>query len=113
MDLHHTQTVSTTSHEELEKYKELYKKYVETIVNVHNLHLSLIHGRVIHTRVAFRNQLKEMNKIVNEMKRQAMKVHAEAQINARIETKKKRIEKRNYKEDRKRAKWTIPPSQMK
>lgn len=112
MDSHHTQTVLTTSHEELDRYKELYKQYLEAIVNVHNMHLSLMNGRVIHTRVAFRNQLKAMSKVINEMKKQAMKVHAEAQSNARIETKKKRIEKRNYKEDRKRSKWTIPPSQM-
>ena len=112
MDLPHTQAVSTISHEELEKYKELYKQYIDLVVRIHNLNLSLINSKWIHNRVGFRTTLLEMPPLIKEMRKQAMKVHAEAQNNAKIESIEKKSRKLSNKEITKRSKWTIPTSQM-
>lgn len=111
MDSPHTQTALTISHEELNKYKELYKQYIDLVVRIHNLNLSLINSKWIHNRVGFRNALREMPPLIKEMRKQALKVHDEAQNNAKIEVKERR-KRKTFKEHNKRSKWTIPKSQM-
>lgn len=68
-------------HEKLNQYKELYSKYVELSVNLHNYHLTFIRNPSFEGGLRERKQLRNMILVTREMLRLSRAVFEEHKAN--------------------------------
>ena len=100
MDLPLTQTTSTMSNNEINKYIELYSRLVSEFAELHNTHMSFVKYVGRDTGFATRRHLRAIADIADEMKRQGQKVCKESIQNHRLEKIRLREEKKNKKKRR-------------
>ncbi len=102
MDLPVTQTMSTMSNEELEKYKKLYSELITHFAELHNTHSSFVKHCGRETGFATRKHLAAMVKLANQMRKQGVAVYREHQANLKLEKRLLKEEKRNNKKKKKK-----------
>jgi hypothetical protein len=57
-----------STNKNLEKYKQLYSRYVEARINLHNYHIVFINNLGLESSIAVRKNLTEMEKLEKAMK---------------------------------------------
>lgn len=101
------------SHVEFERYKELYKEYIQRTVELHNAQLTFMQGDGFHSAIAPAAPVREMRKLLALLRQQSIKVRQERYRNKQIIKKIKRGRKPYDKAaEWERKRWLIPPDKL-
>lgn len=87
-----------------DRYKELYSKYVELSVNLHNYHVDFFKRKLKKSADSIRDNLTEMREISMEMKKLILSVRREHVKNWRIKIQEKYYYSKDGKKKLKRSK---------
>ena len=91
--------MSTNKH--LERYKELYSKYVEARVNLHNYHIVFINNLGLDSSIGVRKNLGEMERLERAMRMACRAAYLENLAIKRAEGKVEKL-RLKYKNNRKK-----------
>jgi len=94
MDLPVMPMIQIMSTEKKDKYKELYSKYVDHSVNLHNYHLVFVKHMGYDTGLALRKNIRNMVTLLKEMQKTCRDAYAENKQNLRVQ---KKVEKEKKK----------------
>lgn len=97
MDLPVTPTIQIMSTEKKDKYKNLYSKYVDHSVNLHNYHLTFVRFMGYDTGLAIRKNVRSMIKLLKEMQRTCREAYYENKQNLKDQKKAEKQAEIDYK----------------
>lgn len=85
------------SNEKFEEYLELYSKYVDLTVKLHNYHYTYIKHRGFETSIRLRTTIRNIHKLTREMRKVCLASYKEHRINEKQRVKQERLDKRAKK----------------
>lgn len=102
------------SHVEIERFKELYKEYIQYTAEFHNGQISFINGDGFHSSNAVVVPMRKMITLIKELRRQAIKVRHERFSNKKLMEKSKKRRPKTYDKaaEWERKRWLIPPDKL-
>lgn len=101
------------SNVELEKFKELYKEYIQYTAEFHNEQVGFLNGDGSHSSNAVVVPIRNMMSLLKELRKQAIKVRHERFRNKKLMKKTKRGPKPyNKAAEWERKRWLIPPDKL-
>ena len=71
-------------HDEFNRYIELYSEYVDRSVNLHNYHRLFVKNKSLESGEKLREQLREMSKLCEELKRKCLASYRENRENVKL-----------------------------